>query len=192
MGFRSAGLEASGRRRRQGRLQAGLDPSRTDIYGKPETLGQVRVYHNTAGPQFALDAPHLLATLGATANTYTHENAFWDAARHYYLVVTVDVDGYRSGGGHELPRGIGDLRLARTGPSVLGLTWSAVVEDLLGRSNPAAATSSMLPEASHACRYSRHVAVGDDDRDVRRGEPAGDDHVLLGDRRGRPGSETPW
>ncbi len=56
---------------------------------------------------------------------------------HYYLVVTVDTDGNRSGGGHELPRGIDDLLVQRTGPTSLTLSWGAITLDLNGRWNPA-------------------------------------------------------
>src|SRR5262249_52404383 len=108
----------------------------TDIYGKPETLSQVRIYHATTGPQFPLDAGPRLVPLGPPVKTSTPEAAFWDASKTYSLAVTVDNEGNVSGGGHELPRGIDDLLIAKAG-SNLQFSWGPITLDLDGRYNPA-------------------------------------------------------
>lgn len=112
-------------------------PPTLDIYGKPTTIAETRIYHATAGPQFPLDAPHLLVTLPGAPSTWVHENAFADPSNHHYLVVAIDTNGFASGGGHELPKGIDDLSVVLSGPAQLTLSWSPITTDLNGLYDPA-------------------------------------------------------
>ena len=106
-------------------------PPTLNIYGQPTTLDHQEIYAGTTAP-FAVDAAHLLATVGPTVGSYLHQSTSSWPVLWYYLVVAVDTAGNRSGVGRNLPSGIDDLKLV-TSRDALVLWWSPVTTDLDGR-----------------------------------------------------------
>lgn len=106
-------------------------PPATNIYGQPTVLASQEIYSGTT-PDFVVDAAHRLATVSGTTSSYIHENGVGDASRHYYLIVAIDTNGLRSGVSHDLPQGIDQMTLTRSGANVT-FSWPAVTLDVDGR-----------------------------------------------------------
>jgi hypothetical protein len=104
----------------------------TDIYGRPTTVLRYAVYRGTS-PGFAPFAGAPLATLDAAVTTYTDTGAgAMSTGNAYYIVTATDTNGFVSGAGRELPNGVSDLAVSRTGSNSVRLAWSATTTDLQG------------------------------------------------------------
>jgi hypothetical protein len=103
-----------------------------DIYDRPTNVVEYRVYRGST-PGFALLPANLLTTIGDGAvTTFADAGAAVDPASAYYLVVAVDDAGLASGGGRNLPNGVGDLSVSLVAPDLVHLEWSAVLADTSG------------------------------------------------------------
>lgn len=99
----------------------------TDIYGKDTVVVAYEVYHSTVTPNFLLDGSHLLHQESNPDNTsYRHVGADLGANPEFYLVVSEDADGNRSGASHELPAWIEDLSVENIGSGQARLCWTAI------------------------------------------------------------------
>ena len=105
-------------------------PPVSNIYGQPTTLSSQEIYSGTT-PNFPVDAAHRLATVSGTTSSYIHENGYEDAPNHYYLIVAVDTSGNRSTARDELPQGIDQLAVMRSGGNLV-FSWPAVTLDVDG------------------------------------------------------------
>jgi hypothetical protein len=78
-------------------------------------------------PDYPLDGTHLLQHISdPDTTTHTHAGARLGGNPEYYLVVSEDVDGNRSGASHDLPAWIEDLTVEKIGGGQVRLCWSAV------------------------------------------------------------------
>ncbi len=105
-----------------------------DIYGHPTTVVRYNIYQGTTA-NFPPNASHLIGTnVGGSNTSFTHVGAVTGPGQLYYLVTAIDSNGFASGAGRELPNGIGNLMLTlvSASPTVVRLTWSAVMTDLQG------------------------------------------------------------
>lgn len=104
----------------------------TNIYGQSSgvAIASQEIYSGTT-PLFAIDPAHKLATVSGSTTQYIHENGFGDSQRHFYLIVAIDAAGNRSGVSHDLPKGVDQLHLTRSG-GTLTLSWPAVTQDVDG------------------------------------------------------------
>jgi hypothetical protein len=114
-----------------------LDWSRpwTDIYGKDAVVVAYEIFHSTVTPNFLLDGSHLLHRENDPDNTsYRHLGADLGANPEFYLVVSEDAEGNRSGASHELPAWIEDLTVTDIGGGQARLCWTAVEQSVTGGS----------------------------------------------------------
>ena len=104
----------------------------TDIYGRPTTVTGYRVYRGLT-PGFLIAGATPLATLNSgSTTTYTDLQALLNPAAFYYLVTAIDVTGFVSGGGRELPNGVSDLAVSMPSPDLIHLEWSPPTTDFQG------------------------------------------------------------
>jgi hypothetical protein len=112
-------------------------------FGSPAvTLASQEVYSGTT-PNFVVDAAHKIGTLTcpcASASSFIHPGAATDPSRHYYIVVAIDSLGNRSGVTHELPKGVDQLTVQRSGTNLM-FSWPAVTLDVDGRKTQIASYS---------------------------------------------------
>jgi hypothetical protein len=103
-----------------------------DIYGRPTTVTGYRVYKGTT-PGFKPFSGPPYATIGSgTQTSFTDAGAGGSPSGAYYLVVAVDVNGFVSGAGRDLPNGIAAMTVAWLGSSTVRLSWPAVTTDVSG------------------------------------------------------------
>jgi hypothetical protein len=104
-----------------------------NIYGTGANVAAYDLYHSTVTPNYLLDGAHLLHHEGnPDATSYRHLGARLGANPEFYLVVSEDVDGNRSGASHELPAWIEDLTVSDLGGGLARLCWTAVEETVDG------------------------------------------------------------
>lgn len=102
-----------------------------DIYGGVTTPVQFDVYRSTV-PLFQPNQTNRIATImDADANGWIDPGAFATPTSYYYLVTVTDANGFSSGAGRQLPKGIDDMDLDRVGGNVT-LTWTPVSTDVDG------------------------------------------------------------
>ncbi len=98
----------------------------TDIYGKDETVSHYEVYRDLT-PDFIPSPFNLVGTEISPEFIDSGAMQFGEPDYHY-LVRAVDAEGNSGGLGHQLPKGISSLTLAKslTVPENLVLDWTAV------------------------------------------------------------------
>jgi len=102
-----------------------------DIYGGVTTPVQFDVYRSTV-PLFQPNQTNRIATiLDADANGWIDPGAYATPTSYYYLVTVTDANGFSSGAGRQLPKGIDDMELDHVGGNVT-LTWTPVSTDVDG------------------------------------------------------------
>src|SRR5262249_28460040 len=105
-------------------------PPATDIYGAPTSVVSMSIYRGTSA--FFVPGPsNMIATVGPGVGVYTDPNAYVAPQDYYYLVGASDTNGFSSGLGLQLPRGITDLSLSVSSPNLV-LNWSPVGTDIDG------------------------------------------------------------
>ena len=102
-----------------------------DIYGGPTQVGSFSIYRGTL-PTFAAGTSTRITTINnPSAGSYTDPGAYTAPPNYFYLVTAADLDGFSSGAGRQLPKGITDLALAVSGSNI-NMTWSPVTQDIDG------------------------------------------------------------
>ncbi len=98
-----------------------------DIYGRPTTVQEYRIYASEAGPLFPLDPPHQIGSVAdGPSPTFMHVGGASGPQLRFYLVSSRDTSGVDSGGGLGLPAPILDLMVSELAPGTLRLTWSPI------------------------------------------------------------------
>jgi len=108
-------------------------PPVLDIYGGVTTPVQFNVYRSTV-PLFQPNMTSLIGTIpDADANGWIDPGAYASPTTYYYLVTVTDANGFSSGAGRQLPKGIDDMEMDHVGANVT-LSWTPVLTDVDGGS----------------------------------------------------------
>jgi hypothetical protein len=107
----------------------------SDIYGKPATVDFYEVYRGTTPGFVPSESTRISPPGGVAVPSFTDANALAPGGPDYHwLVRAVDISGHGGGLGMELPAGVGDLVLGKSGvtPGDVVLSWSPVTTDFAG------------------------------------------------------------
>jgi hypothetical protein len=105
----------------------------TDLYGRPGTVQEYRVYSSAVSPLFPTDAGNHLGTVpDGPAPEFRHTGGATGTEIRYYLVVSRDPDGLDSPSALGLPAGVSGLTVDWAVPGTLRLAWPAVTTDTDG------------------------------------------------------------
>jgi len=104
-----------------------------DIYGRPGTVEEYRVYSSAVSPLYPTDEGHRLGTVpDGPAPEFRHGGGATGTEARYYLVVSRDPGGFDSASALGLPAGVSGLAVDWAEPGTLRLTWPAVTTDTGG------------------------------------------------------------
>ena len=109
----------------------------TDIYGKTATVDFYEVYRGTTPVFVPSEANRISPPGGVAVPTFTDAAGLAPGGPDYHwLVRAVDVDGNGGGLGMQLPAGVGDLNLGKSGitPGDVVLSWTPVTVAIDGES----------------------------------------------------------
>jgi hypothetical protein len=108
-----------------------------DIYQRPTTVQDYRVYASQVGPLFPTDEAHRLATVPDGPDPgFRHLGGASGSGTRFYLVVCRDADGFDSASALGFPAPVTGLTVTWVAPDTLRLQWPAVTTDTDG--NPLA------------------------------------------------------